>query len=112
MQINLVQIWLKFKNLVQIWKCGWNLFCIAFYRLALIFRANWIDFNTTTEIFDKRSKNVKSHHFWPTLDDKEWIKLENELIEIIKERYKRKLKDLPKYQKLLTIRDLIFGLNC
>lgn len=65
----------------------------AFSRLILILRALHVN-NDRTKVILKPDKTTitEAHHIWPSLSDEEWMKIENQLKDLIMADYGKKNK--------------------
>lgn len=65
----------------------------AFSRLILILRALHVN-NDRTKVVLKPDKTTitEAHHIWPSLSDEEWMKIENQLKDLIMADYGKKNK--------------------
>lgn len=70
-----------------------SLFLQAFSRLILILRALHVN-NDRTKVVLKPDKTTitEAHHIWPSLSDEEWMKIENQLKDLIMADYGKKNK--------------------
>ena len=65
----------------------------AFSRLILILRPLHVN-NDRTKVILKPDKTTitEAHHIWPSLSDEEWMKIENQLKDLIMADYGKKNK--------------------
>ena len=84
----------------------------AFSRLILILRALHVN-NDRSKIILKPDKSTvtESHHIWPSLDDEEWTKIENELKDLILLDYGKKNNVNVASLTQSEIRDIILGME-
>ncbi|KAJ2741133.1 Pre-mRNA-processing-splicing factor 8, partial [Coemansia sp. BCRC 34301] len=84
----------------------------AFSRLVLILRALHIN-NERAKIVLRPDKSTETepHHLWPTLSDEQWIKVENQLKDLILADYGKKNNVNVASLTASEIRDVILGME-
>ncbi|KAJ1680004.1 Pre-mRNA-processing-splicing factor 8, partial [Spiromyces aspiralis] len=84
----------------------------AFSRLVLLLRAMHIN-TEKTKIILRPDKSVvtEPHHIWPTLTDEQWIKIENQLKDLILADYGKKNNVNVASLTQTEIRDIIMGME-
>lgn len=102
---------------MSIWSCYDNWLATvspytAFSRLVLILRALHIN-NERAKIILRPDKNTvtEAHHLWPTLTDEQWIKVENQLKDLILADYGKKNNVNVASLTSSEIRDVILGME-
>ncbi|KAJ2783590.1 pre-mRNA-splicing factor 8 [Coemansia interrupta] len=102
---------------MSLWSCYDNWLATvspytAFSRLVLILRALHIN-NERAKIILRPDKNTvtEAHHLWPTLSDEQWIKVENQLKDLILADYGKKNNVNVASLTSSEIRDIILGME-
>ncbi|KAF2727175.1 putative pre-mRNA splicing factor [Polyplosphaeria fusca] len=84
----------------------------AFSRLILILRALHVN-QDKTKLLLRPHKDVitKEHHIWPSLDDDQWVKVENQLRDLILADYGKKNNVNTTSLTQSEVRDIILGME-
>ncbi|PNS15702.1 pre-mRNA-processing-splicing factor 8 [Sphaceloma murrayae] len=84
----------------------------AFSRLVLILRALHVNQDKTKLLLrPDRTVITQEHHIWPTLSDEDWIKVENQLRDLILNDYGKKNNVNVSSLTQSEVRDIILGME-